>query len=165
LKSEKNFKEFTNSLYKQKWVTYCKDTIQDSEKVIDYLGRYAYRVAISNRRILNTENGKVIFKYRDYRDNQVKTMKLEAVEFIRRFLLHILPEGFFKIRYYGILANRNLKTKLKKCRDLLKPKDSDSCLSWKQLYFKITGKPLNLCPVCQIGIIITCILNHSPPSL
>ena len=163
LNSEKNFKDFTNSLYKKKWVTYCKDAIQNSEKVIDYLGRYAYRVAISNRRILNMENGKVTFQYKDYKDNQTKKMKLDAVEFIRRFLLHILPEGFFKIRYYGIFANRNLKIKLKKCQELLKPTDNDRCISWNQLFYEITGKTLKLCPVCRIGIFITYVLIHSPP--
>jgi Putative transposase len=88
--------------------------------VLDYVGRYTHRVAISNNRLLDIEEGKVTFRYKDYRhDAKQKTMTLEAEEFIRRFLLHVLPEGFQRIRYYGLLGNRYREQKLAHCRELL----------------------------------------------
>src|SRR5258707_10731448 len=87
---------------------------------LDYVGRYTHRVAISNNRLLDIAEDKVTFRYKDYRqDAQQKTMTLEAEEFIRRFLLHVLPEGFQRIRYYGFLANRYREQKLARCRELL----------------------------------------------
>jgi len=172
LNSKKAFKQFRSELYKKKWVTYCKEPFSGSEKVLEYLSRYAYRVAISNSRIIEVHDKKVTFKWRDYRDDRVKLMSISAFEFIRRFLLHILPEGFFKIRYYGILASRNLKTKLKRCKELLgisedhdqkKPQDID----WKDLFLEITGVDLRVCPVCNEGRMLPKTIipshNHSPP--
>ena len=90
------------------------------EQVLDYVGRYTHRVAISNNRLLDIAEDKVTFRYKDYRhDAQQKTMTVEAEEFIRRFLLHVLPEGFQRIRYYGFLANRYREEKLARCRELL----------------------------------------------
>jgi hypothetical protein len=89
--------------------------------VLKYLARYTHRVAISNGRLLSFEQGRVSFRWRDSRDNnRMKTMALDAVEFIRRFLLHILPAGFIKIRHFGFLANRNRSVRLDLCRKLLK---------------------------------------------
>jgi hypothetical protein len=85
--------------------------------VVDYVGRYTHRVAISNHRIVDIEDGQVQFNWRDYRDdNQQKIMPLSTEEFIRRFLLHVLPSGFHRIRYYGFLGNRYRKEKLEHCR-------------------------------------------------
>ena len=164
-KSKRLFRQFKNDLYKKKWITYCKQPFSGAESVLEYLGRYIYRVAISNKRLIKLENGKVVFKWRDYRDGKEKVMSLDAFEFIRRFLLHVLPTGFFKVRYYGILASRNLKTKLKRCKTLLKVRLSKSAekLNWKELFFQITGIDLSLCPKCKEGRMIRLPLNHSPP--
>ena len=92
----------------------------DPEQVLDYVGRYTHRVAISNNRLLDIDDGQVRFRWKDYRDDsQQKTMTLAADEFIRRFLLHVLPEGFQRIRYYGFLGNRYRHEKLARCRQLL----------------------------------------------
>jgi len=111
--SEKAFQKLLRGLYRKEWVVYAKRPFGGPEQVIRYLGRYTHRVAISNRRILSVKDGKVTFTYKDYKqEGQKKIMTLDAVEFIRRFLQHILPSGFHKIRYYGILSTRNRKTKL-----------------------------------------------------
>jgi hypothetical protein len=89
------------------------------QKVLDYVGRYTHRVAISNNRLLDVEDGQVTFAWRDYRDtHRQKKMTLSAEEFIRRFLIHVLPDGFQRIRYYGFLANRRRHDKLALCRRL-----------------------------------------------
>jgi Putative transposase len=90
------------------------------EQVLKYLARYTHRVAISNRRLIALEEGKVSFQWKDYaKGNQPTVMELEAVEFIRRLLQHVVPSGFVRIRHYGFLANRHRETKLQRCRDLL----------------------------------------------
>ena len=95
------------------WVVYAKKPFGSPEKVFDYLGRYTHRVALSNDRILNMQNGQVTFSYRYRKDrDRQKTMTLEAQEFIRRFLLHVLPEGFMRIHHFGFLANRSKKQAL-----------------------------------------------------
>jgi hypothetical protein len=102
------------------WVVYAKRPFAGPEQVLDYVGRYTHRVAISNNRLLDIEQSKVTFRYKDYRhDSQQKTMTLDAEEFIRRFLLHVLPNGFQRIRYYGFLGNRYRNEKLARCRQLL----------------------------------------------
>lgn len=111
--TEKAFQKLLRGLYRTEWVVYAKRPFGGPEQVIRYLGRYTHRVAISNRRLVSVKDGRVTFTYKDYRqEGQKKIMTLDAVEFIRRFLQHILPYGFHKIRYYGILATRNRKTKL-----------------------------------------------------
>jgi len=107
------FKKLMNILYSKKWITYCKQPFGGVEQVINYLGRYTHRVAISNHRIKNIEDGKVTFSYKDYRNwSKTKDMTLEASEFIRRFLLHVLPDNFYKIRYY-IFSKTSLGKKAK----------------------------------------------------
>jgi len=117
--SKKEFYKLLNELYEKKWITYCKEPFGSPKQVIEYLGRYTHRVAISNSRIKRIENGNVVFEYKDYRDSKKKEMALSPVEFIRRFMLHILPNGFFKIRYYRMLSSRKKKTVLQKCREVL----------------------------------------------
>jgi hypothetical protein len=103
-----------------KWVAYAKPPFGGPEQVLKYLARYTHRVAISNRRLLSLADGRIIFEWKDYAaGNQTKTMTLEAVEFTRRFLLHVLPSGFVHIRHFGFLANRKRKEKLALCRSLL----------------------------------------------
>jgi len=109
----------TNTLYAKDWYVYCKRPFKTCLSVLKYLGRYTHRVAISNHRILSIHDGKVSFKWRDYKGgSKVKVMTLAADEFIRRFLLHVLPPGFTKIRHYGFLASAVKKKKLALCKKL-----------------------------------------------
>src|SRR5512139_1039190 len=120
LKEASAFKRFLTNLYHQVWVVYCKRPLKHPEKVVDYLGRYTHRVALSNDRLVKMEDNRVTFRWRDSADNNtIKLLTLEALEFIRRFLLHVLPSQFVKIRYYGILSHRNRKVKLLRCKILL----------------------------------------------
>ena len=96
------------SVFQVKWIAYAKRPFAGPEQVLEYLGRYTHRIAISNNRIQSIDNGKVVFTYRDRaNNNELKTMKVTAQEFIRRFLLHVLRKGFMKIRYFGFLSNKN----------------------------------------------------------
>lgn len=114
------FRQLLGRLYRQKWVVYAKLPFGGAEQVYRYLGRYTHRVAISNSRIVSFHNGRVCFRYKDYADgNRIQQMTLSAEEFIRRFLLHVLPTGFVRIRHYGLLASRNVSTRLERCRQLL----------------------------------------------
>jgi Putative transposase/Transposase zinc-binding domain len=137
------------------WVVYAKPPFGGPEQVLKYLARYTHRVAISNRRLLSMENGRVTFEWKDYAaGNQTKTMTLRAVEFIRRFLLHIVPAGFMRIRQYGFLANRARGKKLALCRDLLaavpaSSKPSDAAVIVQEGETKKEDR--KLCPVCQAG--------------
>lgn len=148
------FQCFVDRLYDKEWVVYCKPPFGSAEHVVEYLGRYTHRVAISNNRIEAFENGYVVFKWKDYSDNnKEKHMTLKTEEFIRRFLMHILPGKFVKIRHYGILSNRNRMTKLKKCKQILKVpiiKIQDKLrLSTAELLFNLTGIDINKCPCCS----------------
>ena len=150
--------EAVNELRQKNWVVYTKKPFGSPHTVLDYLGRYTHRVALSNDRILQLQDGEVTLSYRDRRDgDRKKTMTLEAQEFIRRFLLHVLPQGFMRIRHFGLLANRAKKLALAQCRKLL---DLDPALaqppilSAKDLLLKITGVDLSRCPCCGEGIMI-----------
>lgn len=121
LKDKKEFDKFLRPLYNRPWVTYIEPPKGSPENVIEYIGRYSFRVAISNDRIKSIDNGQITFEYKDYRDNaKVKEMTISAHEFIRRFLMHVLPSRFTKIKHYGLLANRNKKSIIKLCRILIK---------------------------------------------
>ena len=139
------------------WVVYAKRPFAGPEQVLDYVGRYTHRVAISNNRLLNIANGKIAFRYKDYRhDAQQKTMTLEVGEFIRRFLLHVLPDGFQRIRYYGFLGNRYREQKLALCRKLLEmpapePPALEAAKDYRERHEKLTGTSLWHCPVCHQG--------------
>ena len=143
---------FESALYQKDWVAYCKPPFKNAEKVIAYLGRYTHRIAISNHRILRLEDGKVTFSWRDYRDNRKKTMTVTATEFIRRFMLHILPSGFRKIRHYGILAARDKSKRIAVCRRLTQTtfKVVHPGTTLEKLR-NILGADFNLCPCCGIG--------------
>jgi hypothetical protein len=156
----------TKALCKKNWIVYAKKPFGSPQTVLDYLGRYTHRVALSNDRILRIENGEVTLSYRDRKDgDQKKTLLLDAQEFIRRFLLHVLPEGFMRIRHFGFLANRSKKHALAQCRKLL---DLDPALpqcpvqSIRDLLLKITGIDLSRCPYCEKG---TMIIVGNLPSL
>ena len=156
LKISQEFDKFISSLYSKAWIVYCKPPFKNANSVIEYLGRYTHRVAISNSRILNIDNGKVTFKWRDYRDkNKMKTMVLDAEEFIRRFILHILPPRFMKIRHFGLLGNRNKTKKLTLCKSLTNTKVlTKENISPLEILKKVSGKDFNLCPICGIGHLI-----------
>jgi len=153
LEDDGTWRKLLQTLYAKDWYAYCKRPFKTSRSVLQYLGRYTHRVAISNHRIASIHGGKVAFKWRDYRDKSCeKIMVLDATEFIRRFLLHILPPGFTKIRHYGFLASAVKKTKLALCKRLTGAK----CviaekLSAIQLMVRLTGRDISLCPCCGIG--------------
>jgi hypothetical protein len=120
LADPESFKTRLKDCRKIEWVVYSKPPFGGPEQVMDYLGRYTHRVAISNDRLVRLEDGKVTFRWKDYRQgNKQKLMTLKAEEFIRRFLLHVLPRGFVRIRHFGFLANCHRETKLALCRELL----------------------------------------------
>lgn len=141
----------------KEWVVYTKPPFGGPAQVLDYLGRYTHRVAISNDRLVKMEDGQVTFGWKDYRcDYRGRTMTLEASEFIRRYLLHVLPRGFQRIRQYGLLANRSRASKLAACRQLLgitdiamEPKVRSE--GYQAQYEAVTGESLVCCPVCRTG--------------
>ena len=145
------------------WVVYAKAPFEGPDQVLDYLGRYTHRVAISNNRLLDIENDQVRFKWKDYRGgDQVKTMTLSAGEFIRRFLLHVLPNGFQRIRYYGFLGNRHREEKLAVCRHLLGMPQIEKGepepvaeTDYLDRYKDLTGRSFRQCPQCRRGNMVT----------
>jgi hypothetical protein len=120
LAEPRRFRQWLTKLYRQNWIVYAKPPLGGAEQVYRYLGRYTHRVAISNGRLVSLEAGRVRFRYKDYADaSRIKEMTLSAEEFIRRFLLHVLPKQFVRIRHYGLLASRNVSMNLARCRQLL----------------------------------------------
>lgn len=154
------FGELINRLYVKKWVTYCKRPFGGPQQVIRYLGHYTHRVAISNVRIKTYADGMVTFSWKDYRDNnKTKLMTLSVVEFIRRFLLHVLPDNFYRIRYYGLLANRQRKEKLSRCRELLEVIISLASAAARRemvelLLLELDNNSHWQCPKCEIGVMV-----------
>jgi hypothetical protein len=155
LRDSRAFTRYLAPLRKMKWVVYSKPPFGGPQQVLDYVGRYTHRVAISNNRLLNIEAGQVQFQRKDYRDKgQQKTLTLSAEEFIRRFLLHTLPDGFQRIRYYGFLGNRYRQEKLARCRQLLgmpSPVKSRSPQDYRDRHEELTGSSLRKCPICHRG--------------
>jgi hypothetical protein len=151
------FARYLAPLKKSEWVVYAKAPFGGPQQVLQYLGRYTHRVAISNRRLLALEQGQVSFQWKDYRDQQrQKVMTVSAEEFIRRFLQHALPPGFQRIRYYGFLANCHRAEKLELCRRLLATACSDLLpqpADCRDFLTALTGSNLRLCPQCGIGIL------------
>ena len=155
------FSALCGRLYNKKWVVYCKPPFKGPEAVLQYLGRYTHRVAISNNRILKLQDGTVSFRWRDYADgDKQKTMTLKAQEFIRRFLLHVLPLRYVRIRHFGLLANRNCKATISVCRELLGSgqtvtKQRDIPETWQEQLVRICGIDVTTCPVCRKGRMLT----------
>ena len=157
------FSDFIDSLFRKNWVVYCKKPFENENCVINYLGRYTHRVAISNSRIVDFKDKKVTFKWKDYKDNnRNKIMTLDASEFIRRFLLHVLPKGFVKIRYYGLLSNRNRNLKLARCKNIFKIqiKGKEHRMSAAELFKILTGREIDSCRKCKQGKMITIYTFH-----
>ncbi|HEY1210109.1 MAG TPA: IS91 family transposase [Terracidiphilus sp.] len=159
------FARYLAPLQHKKWVVYAKAPFGGPQHVLEYLGRYTHRVAISNRRLLALENGRVSFAWKDYRDaGKSKVMTIPAEEFIRRFLQHVVPPGFQRIRYYGFLANCHRAAKLALCRQLLAttcsqllPQPADC----RDLLASLTSTNSRLCPQCGRGILIR--MQFFPP--
>ena len=155
---------------KTEWVVYAKPPFAGPEQVLAYVARYTHRVAISNDRMIGIDNGKVRFRWKDYRNgNRPKTMAFPADEFIRRFLLHVLPDGFQRIRYYGFLGNRCREQRLARCRQLLampqpEPPACEAVTDYRDRYEEITGASLTECPACHHGrMLVIEVINAANP--
>jgi hypothetical protein len=153
------FDQYLQPARETDWVVYAKPPFGGPGQVLEYLGRYTHRVAISNQRLIGMKEGQVSFQWKDYRDrdrNKSRTMTVGAGEFIRRFMQHALPPGFQRIRHYGLMANCNRKAKLALCRKLLSGPMAELLPNPKRdhrdLYEKLTGKSLRLCPKCKTGV-------------
>ena len=154
--NDAEFHRLINKIAKKKWCGYSKAPFSGPEKVLEYLGRYTHRVAISNYRIQSMENGKVTFTWKDRSDdNKTKVMTLEAEEFMRRFLLHVLPKGFRKIRYFGFMSPRFKTENIRIIRELI-GKNGDVFVppvkeTTEEMMLRVTGKDVNCCPSCGKG--------------
>jgi len=157
---------FKDRLHRTSWVVYSKPPFGGPEHVFHYLGRYTHRIAISNHRITDVRDGKVTFIVKDYADNhRRKSLTLDAVEFLRRFLFHVLPHRFVRIRHYGLCAARNVHTKLVTAQRLLAdtsgtPKSKTASRSepthepWWQRFLRLTGVDVMACPACRTGRLV-----------
>jgi hypothetical protein len=168
LKESHVFERFRRQFYHKKWVVYCKPPFDGAKGVLQYLGRYTHRIAISNNRILTAEDGTVTFRWRDYADGDTqKTMTLKVEEFIRRYLLHVLPNRYVRIRHFGLLANRSRKDNITLCRELLGTSaviepDKEKKETWQEQLLRICGIDVTTCPVCQKGRMSR--IDELPPS-
>ena len=158
------FRRYLAPAWKVNWVVYAKRPFAGPAQVLDYVGRYTHRVAISNNRLVSMDGGQVSFQWKDYRDdNRQKTMTLPAEEFIRRFLIHVLPNGFHRIRYYGFLSNCHRARKLERCRELLRMAPVEPAAEppadYRDRFEALTGQSLRECPHCHVGtmVVIDCI--------
>ena len=161
LNDPRRFAEHLRPAREAEWVVYAKRPFAGPEQVLDYLGRYTHRIAISDQRLCSLDDSCVRFRYKDYRRagaSRHKTMTLTATEFIRRMLLHVLPPGFHRIRYYGFLANRNRQQKLSECRRLLHAPPLPSAehagpatIDYRDRYEALTGRSMRRCPRCDDG--------------
>ena len=155
LGTPKGFKRLIQELWKPNWVVYSKEPFAGPDHVLEYLGRYTHKVAISNHRILNIENGMVTFKYRVRKEgDKEKITTISAEKFIQRFLLHILPHGFMRIRHFGFLANRCKKENISKIREQLGtihrlPEKVEE--TTVEIIKRLTGVDLTVCPECKKG--------------
>jgi hypothetical protein len=160
------YQQFKAPLYKHKWVVSVRKPIKEPQHVLEYLARYTHRVAIANARLTALEDGNVSFRYKDRKNNSLKTATISAVEFIRRFLLHSLPAGFVRIRHYGFLANRNRTANLNSIRRLfhLPSQLLKTSPSLKELMAKLTGIDITRCPCCHKGTMhpVAHIPRHRP---
>lgn len=175
-----SFASLRDALYKKDWVAYAKAPFANSSALLRYLGQYTHRVAISNHRILHVDDHQIVFRTRDR-----QVCRLEPIEFIRRFLQHVLPRGFVKIRHYGLLAAGNINTKLAAARAALEasapadvvppaaqpdsaPRTDADPPSWQDLFRELTGIDLRRCPVCEGPLVIAPLpplgVARAPPS-
>ena len=169
-KNKTPFKTLIDTLYKTDWVVYAKPPFAGPQAVLKYLGRYTHRVAIGNSRIVALSDKTVSFTWKDYADeNKQKTMTLSIVEFIRRFLLHVIPKGFVRIRHYGFLSNHSKKESFVRCMKALGKnpvvREEKPSRHWRDMAIRLTGKDPTICPVCNQGHMKTYreIPRSSPP--
>jgi hypothetical protein len=156
------FAHWLTPLYQKDWVVYAKPPWGGPEQVLKYLARYTHRVAISNQRLLSLDNGQVTFRYKDYADaNQAKTMTLDAEEFLRRLLFHVLPRGFVKIRHYGLLANRQRVLRLQQARVLLVAMTM-GCQLAAALLSASTSREEPICPFCGSPLLYRTAVPREP---
>jgi hypothetical protein len=171
LGNRREFVRYLAPLRKAEWVVYAKAPFSGPQQVLDYVGRYTHRVAISNHRLLDIDAGQVCFQWKDYRDKgRQKAMHLSAEEFIRRFLLHALPDGFQRIRYYGLLGNRYRQQKLARCRQLLgmaPPTEAPVPEDYRDQHELLTGSSLRECPLCHRGrmVMVEMLTPHRSPAI
>jgi hypothetical protein len=166
IKGKRNFSNFTYSLKQKAWVVNIQAPFGKPEKILEYLSRYVFRIAITDRRIIEVKDGKIKFSWKDYRTGMYRKMKLNIDEFIRRFLLHILPKGFFKVRYYGIFSNRyrkeNIETAKKHIQQEIMDKNEDTFEDgglvwekqntvWNEILECIKSYRKPNCPACKKG--------------
>jgi len=166
IKGPKQFVRFLSPLYRKNWVVNVQKPMGNPDKILEYLSRYVFRIAITDRRIIEVKDGKVRFSWKDYRSGHFREMKLDVDEFIRRFLLHVLPKGFFKVRYFGIFSSRYRKENIETARGLLaeeaetKKEEAleDSCQVWEKqntVWNEILELIKNYrqpnCPACKKG--------------
>jgi hypothetical protein len=162
------FAQYLAPVARGEWVVYAKPPFGGPERVLEYLGRYTHRVAISNSRLVEFTGDEVAFRWKDYRhEARNKVMRLSAEEFVRRFLLHVLPSGFQRIRHYGLLANCARRANLRRCRELLQvpapePVPLDEPEDYRDLYQRLTGVSLWDCPHCGRGRMMC--LETFPPN-
>jgi len=152
---DREFEQLLNNSVKHDWVVYAKPPFGGPEQVLKYLARYTHRIAISNRRLVSTDNQSVTFNWKDYaHNNRPRTMTLDGAEFLRRFLLHAVPTGFMRIRHFGLLANRVRSSNLAVCRQRLnaRPPDDSTVLN-------DNARQLHCCPECKCGTL------HAGPNL
>ena len=155
-------KHLVNALFKKQWVVYAKQPFGNANSVIEYLGRYTHKVAISNHRLINVDANTVTFSYKDYRHgSQKKEMTLDAMEFVRRFSLHILPRSFVRIRHYGILSSTSKKVTIPEIRAQV-PDKSEQPLKAREL----TAYDPTLCPCCKTNTMAVVEIFHrrGPPA-
>ncbi|HEX3008399.1 MAG TPA: IS91 family transposase [Bacteroidales bacterium] len=166
LAGKTKFTAFCSTLYVKEWVVNIQAPLGKPEKVLEYLSRYVFRVAMTDRRIIEVNQGKVHFHWKNYRTGLYSKMKLDIDEFIRRYLLHVLPTGFFKVRYYGIFSSRYRKQNIQNARELLIQDTQllhEQALEdgrqvwikqdnvWKEILTKIQNHKKPNCPLCQKG--------------
>jgi hypothetical protein len=147
------YDDFKNMLYTKNWVVSVRKPVKRPEHVLEYIARYTHRVAIANSRIKAFENGMVSFTAKNRKKQRTEMITINAVEFIRRFLLHSLPGGFVRIRYYGFLANRNRNENLNAIRELMDisaPLEKKMA-SLEEMMQKLTGTDITICPCCSKG--------------
>lgn len=151
---------FPESLWEKNWRVYCKPAIQGSKKLLDYLGRYVHRIAITNRSILAIHKGQVTFKYKDSKDKLWKKSTLPGEEFLRRFLQHVLPRGFHKVRYYGLLSPRN-RSRLRQLQLTMTVKEPETTSLTAPVDNE--SEELPLCPLCETGFMLVILLIPRAP--
>jgi len=167
IKEYKDFNKYLDEAYNKNWVVYSKPSFKNSKNVFEYISRYTHRIAISNHRIKDLKDNSITFSYKDYRDDgKKKIMELKNEEFMRRFLMHVAPKNFMRIRFGGIFSNRYRKDNISKVKKLLLTNEKieineKTQKSWKKILYNISGINIERCPICKNGILKDIFKNSS----